>query len=111
MGDLAMPLSYYLDLTLSDDKLTAYLQFMNCDDKFAVTKEQLDELIKSHHIVYGIDEDKLLAIVRDPKSFFLYENRDCNRSTPGTWTGRSNTFIVRFGRSIQASAGNGRRQS
>ncbi|MED4602708.1 FapA family protein [Paenibacillus validus] len=71
MGDLAMPLSYYLDLTLSDDKLTAYLQFMNCDDKFAVTKEQLDELIKSHHIVHGIDEDKLLAIVRDPKSFFF----------------------------------------
>lgn len=70
MGDLAMPLSYYLDITLSEDKLTAYLQFTNCDDKFSITKEQLDELIQSYHIVHGVDEAILNEIVKDPQSFF-----------------------------------------
>lgn len=71
MADLAMPLSYYMDISLSDDKLFAYLKFANCEDSFRVSKGQLMELIASYHIVYGIDEEKIAAIVDDPKAFFF----------------------------------------
>lgn len=71
MPDTTLPLSYYLDVTLSDDKLQAFLQFVNCEENFSLSREQLDEFLKSYQIVYGIDEAKLDAIVSDPKSFFL----------------------------------------
>ncbi|CAG7623773.1 DUF342 domain-containing protein [Paenibacillus allorhizosphaerae] len=71
MSDLAMPLSYYMDITLSDDKLKAYLEFMNCDPLLQLTREQLDGFLNSYHIVSGIDEEKLEAIAKDPKPFFL----------------------------------------
>ncbi|TVY10632.1 DUF342 domain-containing protein [Paenibacillus cremeus] len=70
MSELTMPISYYLDVSLSDDKQKAFLQFMNCDHSFRVTREQLNELLKSYHIVFGIDEEKLEAICRDPKPFY-----------------------------------------
>ncbi|WP_072329214.1 MULTISPECIES: DUF342 domain-containing protein [unclassified Paenibacillus] len=70
MGEPTMPLSYYLDIQLSDDKLTAFLQFMNCDERFRVTLEQLQELVRSYHIVHGVDEAKLLEIANDPSAFF-----------------------------------------
>lgn len=71
MTDTVMPLSYYLDITLSDDKLQAYIQFTNCEDSFALSREQLDDFLKSRQIVFGIDQAKLSEIVRDPKSFFF----------------------------------------
>lgn len=65
-----MPLSYYLDISLSDDKTSAYLRFTNCEPSFKVTKEQLDEFIESHHIVYGLDEGVLYSIAAEPKAYF-----------------------------------------
>lgn len=65
-----MPLSYYLDISLSDDKTSAYLRFANCEASFKVTKEQLDEFIGSHHIVYGLDEGILYSIAAEPKAYF-----------------------------------------
>ncbi|WP_159884456.1 DUF342 domain-containing protein [Paenibacillus puerhi] len=70
MGEMTMPLSYYLDVNLSDDKLAAFLQFTNCDERFTVTLEQLQELLKSYHIVHGVDEALLIEIVKDPSVFF-----------------------------------------
>ncbi|MEK8130205.1 FapA family protein [Paenibacillus filicis] len=70
MGEMTMPLNYYLDVVLSDDKLTAFLQFTNRDEKFAATLEQLQELIRSYHVVHGVDQAILLEIVKDPSSFF-----------------------------------------
>lgn len=65
-----MPLNYYLDVTLSDDKLCAFLQFINCDEKFKISKEQLEEFLASYHIVHGIDSEKVAAIALDPENFY-----------------------------------------
>ncbi|MDQ1913335.1 FapA family protein [Paenibacillus sp. GD4] len=71
MSEHTMPLTYYMDIVLSEDKLSAYLQFTNVDDNFRISKEQLDEFIKSHHLVHGVDYVKLEAIAKDPKAYFL----------------------------------------
>ncbi|AFH64209.1 DUF342 domain-containing protein [Paenibacillus caseinilyticus] len=71
MNDQTMPLSYYMDITVSDDKLTAYVQFSNADESFSVTNEQFAELLEANHIVYGVDEKQIAEIVKHPQSFFL----------------------------------------
>ncbi|MCZ8520028.1 MULTISPECIES: DUF342 domain-containing protein [Paenibacillus] len=71
MSDQTMPLTYYMDITVSDDKLMAYVQFSNCDEAFSVTKEQFAGLLEASHIVHGIDEGKVAEIVNHPQAFFL----------------------------------------
>lgn len=70
MSDSELPINFYLDISLSDDKLSAYLQFTNCDQSFQISREALEEFLKSHHIVFGIDEEKLTAIAENPAAFF-----------------------------------------
>lgn len=70
MSGQAMPLHYYIDISVSDDKLSAFLRLTNCDETFAVTRQQLDELLLKHHIVFGLKEDTLHEIVREPKLYF-----------------------------------------
>lgn len=70
MSDSALPISFYLDISLSDDKLSAFLELTNCDQSFQVSQEELEEFLKSHHIVFGIDEEKLASIAKEPKAFF-----------------------------------------
>ncbi len=70
MSDSELPISFYLDISLSDDKLSAYLQLTNCDQSFQISREALEEFLKSHHIVFGIDEEKLTAIAENPAAFF-----------------------------------------
>lgn len=71
MSEPAMPLSYYVEISLSDDKLQAYLQFKNSEDDLSFTLAQLEEVLNSYHISHGIDNDMLNAIVREPRAFFL----------------------------------------
>ncbi len=46
-----MPLDFYISISISDDKLTAYLLINNADDDFKVTAGQLEEFVQneSHH--------------------------------------------------------------
>lgn len=70
MSDSTLPISYYLNISLSDDKLFAYLQFTNCEQSFQISREQLEEFLQSKHIVFGIDDEKLTSIAHEPKAFF-----------------------------------------
>lgn len=71
MSEQGMPVDYYVNVTLSNDKLTAYIHFTNCDENFVCTAAQLEELLKSHHIVYGIHYDRLQQIAANTKAFLL----------------------------------------
>ncbi|ULL17313.1 DUF342 domain-containing protein [Paenibacillus sp. H1-7] len=71
MSEPAMPLSYYVEISLSDDKLQAYLQFKNSEDNLSFSAAQLEEVVASYHISHGMDRDVLQAIAREPKAYFL----------------------------------------
>lgn len=67
---LMMPIDQYITITLSDDKLAAYLQFSQADERFQCSMEQLGELVKAHFIQHGVQYDTLAQIAREPRSFF-----------------------------------------
>jgi uncharacterized protein len=66
-----MTLDYYITISTADDKLSAYLLISNVDDSFSVTMGQLEGLLKSHSIIYGIDQGQLALIAADPKPYFF----------------------------------------
>lgn len=66
-----MPLSYYAEITLSDDKLQAYLHFKHIENDLTFTLPQLEEVLSSYHIQHGIDRNMLNAIVREPQAYYL----------------------------------------
>lgn len=65
-----MPLSYYVEIVLSDDKLSAFLQFKNSEDGLTFTLSQLEEVLASYQIVHGVDRSKLEDIVKTPHAYF-----------------------------------------
>lgn len=66
-----MPLDFYISISISDDKLTAYLLINNADDDFQVTAGQLEELVQTNHIVHGLNRPLLAQIAANPKPFYL----------------------------------------
>lgn len=65
-------LSKYISIQISDDKLTAYLQFKQENKQLKFTLEMLEELLKSNGVNYGIHYDKCSEIAREPQRF-LYD--------------------------------------
>jgi uncharacterized protein (DUF342 family) len=64
------PIEKYININISDDKLSAYLQFNLVDEEFSCSIAKLEEFVKSHGIINGVHYDKLSAVVKEPKSFF-----------------------------------------
>lgn len=65
-----MPMDYYLSVLLTDDKLSAFIQFSNTDETFSVTVQELEELLRSHFIRHGVDYEMLSRIARQPQDYF-----------------------------------------
>ncbi|MDF2962592.1 MAG: polymerase [Paenibacillus sp.] len=68
MAEQAIPLSFFMEVALSDDKLNAFLQFKNCDDKLSFGMEQLEEVLQTYHITHGINRAKMAEVVFNPKA-------------------------------------------
>lgn len=71
MNEQGMPLEYYIHVTLSQDKLIAYIHFTNCDESLTCTISQLEDLVKAQGIVLGVDNTTLLRIAANPSQFML----------------------------------------
>jgi uncharacterized protein (DUF342 family) len=71
MDERSMPLDYYITISISDDKLIAYLIISNTDESFTVTVEQLEEFARANYIVHGLDRNQLIQIANDPKPFMF----------------------------------------
>ncbi|MBP1961083.1 DUF342 domain-containing protein [Paenibacillus aceris] len=65
-----MPLDFYISISISDDKLSAYLLITNVDDSFKITAAQLEELAQKNRIVHGLNRQLLAQIAANPKSFY-----------------------------------------
>ncbi|WNR46670.1 FapA family protein [Paenibacillus roseipurpureus] len=66
-----MPLDFYISISVSDDKLSAYMQISNIYDEFKVTAGQLADLVQKNHIQHGLNHVLIAEIAANPKSFYL----------------------------------------
>ncbi|WP_036746152.1 DUF342 domain-containing protein [Paenibacillus sp. UNC451MF] len=82
MSESSIPLSYYAEISLSDDKAQAYLQFKHNEEGINVSLTQLEELLNSYKIVHGIDLDMLSAIARNPKAYFQAKTLVASGTSP-----------------------------
>ncbi|WP_438446919.1 DUF342 domain-containing protein [Gorillibacterium sp. sgz5001074] len=71
MTEQGMPLEYYVNVTLSQDKLVAYLHFTNCDETFTCTVAQLEDIVKNQHIIHGVNHEILAKIASTPVAYML----------------------------------------
>jgi uncharacterized protein (DUF342 family) len=69
MNDQSLPLDFYINVTVSNDKLTAFIHFTNCDEDFKCTRNQLEAVLKANLIVYGIHQDILSNIVNNFRKY------------------------------------------
>jgi hypothetical protein len=74
MSERSMPLDYYISISVSDDKLAAYLQFTHTEEDITLTAAELEQLATSQGIHFGLDRTKLASIAQDPKSNYLVKN-------------------------------------
>lgn len=65
-----IPLDIFIEITVSDDRLFAYLQFVKVPEQIAITMEQLSTLLKTNGVEHGIDFVRLMEIVNNPASFY-----------------------------------------
>jgi Predicted polymerase, most proteins contain PALM domain, HD hydrolase domain and Zn-ribbon domain len=59
-----------IGVTISPDNLTAVLYFHKAADSFRCTAAQLESFLRSRGVVFGIRDDVLESIARDPKAYF-----------------------------------------
>ncbi|MNC15197.1 hypothetical protein D3C75_630030 [compost metagenome] len=64
-------LSQYMNITFSEDKGIAYLQFSKKDENFSCTIEDLESFLHSHNIRYGIQRDIVQRISSNPEEYFF----------------------------------------
>ncbi|TDF98202.1 DUF342 domain-containing protein [Paenibacillus piri] len=94
MAEQAIPLSFFMEIALSDDKLNAFLQFKTNDDKLTFSLEQLEELLKTYYIVHGIDRGKLAEIVKNPKAVFASKTLIATGTPP--INGQDGSILLQF---------------
>ncbi|WP_010269497.1 FapA family protein [Paenibacillus senegalensis] len=58
-----------IEVSISSDKLEAYMDFTRCEETLECSVDQLEALLRSKSVVYGIDFEQLARIAADPRSF------------------------------------------
>ncbi|MFS0727867.1 DUF342 domain-containing protein [Paenibacillus sp. 1P07SE] len=67
-------LESFMAVEVSQDKLSAFLHIHRLDDGFVCTFQELEQWLKSHHIVHGIDVTMIAQIAKSPADF---QGRKC----------------------------------
>jgi hypothetical protein len=60
---------YSIVFSMSADKMSAYLQVIEADDKMKYTVEELRQLLNAHGVVFGICPDVLEELSGNPRAF------------------------------------------
>ncbi|ANE47562.1 polymerase [Paenibacillus swuensis] len=63
------PIEHYVSLILSDDKLKAFIQFVDIDDHFTCSVSEIEELLRRNSVQYGIQQHILAYLASDPKQY------------------------------------------
>ncbi|TFE24403.1 DUF342 domain-containing protein [Cohnella luojiensis] len=70
----SMPLEECLQVTISEDKMQAYLVFKRVEDDLKFNSRQLEQYLSSQGIKYGLQSDTLYLIAQKPQDFFFTQN-------------------------------------
>lgn len=63
-----------LQVTVSDDKLSAYLVFRRVEDNMALTARELEQFLNARGVKYGVQSDTLYLISQKPQDFYFTQN-------------------------------------
>jgi uncharacterized protein (DUF342 family) len=69
-----LPLEEWLQITLSEDKMQAYLVFKRVEGSFKLTVRELETFMASQGVKYGYQNDTLYLISQKPQDFFFTQN-------------------------------------
>ena len=64
-----LPLSHYMNVEIADDRLSAQLQFINDEDEFSCTANDLEQFLNQHGVKFGIHMEKLAAIAKETQKY------------------------------------------
>jgi uncharacterized protein (DUF342 family) len=73
-SDESQPLVESLQVTVSEDKLQAYLVFKRVEGDFKLTTRELEQYLLSQGIKNGLQTDTLYLIAQRPQDFFFTQN-------------------------------------
>lgn len=76
-----VPLSHFMNVEISQDRLTARLQFIHEDTGFHCTANELEEFLHQHGVKYGIHRDVLAHIAKE-KDKYIYNQVTVATGTP-----------------------------
>ncbi|MEB3101137.1 FapA family protein [Ferviditalea candida] len=68
-----LPLEHYVSVNISNDKLHAFLRFVNPDEGLTVSLVELEKILEKNGIKHGVRYDVLAEIAKDPKAFYYSE--------------------------------------
>jgi uncharacterized protein (DUF342 family) len=73
-GNEGLPLTESLQVTISDDKLHAYLIFKRVEGDISLSVRELEQYLLSQGIKYGLQTDTLYLITQRPQDFYFSQN-------------------------------------
>ncbi|RED66054.1 DUF342 domain-containing protein [Cohnella lupini] len=69
-----IPLEESLQVTISDDKMQAFLVFRRVEGELKLTSRELEEYLMSQGVKYGLQKDTLYLISQKPQDFYFTQN-------------------------------------
>ncbi len=64
-----MPLEHYITISISDDKLSAFLLINELQEDIILSIGQLEEQLKAHQIIHGLNLPMIAQVAASPKSY------------------------------------------
>lgn len=94
----AVALEDYVVVTISEDKLYGYIQFAKFEPAFQCTVEQLETLLHSNNVHFGIQTRVLQEIASNPQAFARGETMIAHGKAPEDGEDGSVRLLVRTGK-------------
>jgi hypothetical protein len=66
-----MPLDFYMNVLISDDRMTAKLQILHEDAEFSCTVDELEMFLRQNGVRFGIHMETLAQIARESRKFIF----------------------------------------
>ncbi|RKP55483.1 DUF342 domain-containing protein [Cohnella endophytica] len=70
----SLPLAESLQVTISEDKMQAYLVFKRVEGELKITSRELEQFLLSQGVKYGLQTDTLYLISQRPQDFYFTQN-------------------------------------
>jgi uncharacterized protein (DUF342 family) len=78
----SLPLSESVQVTISEDKMQAYLVFRRVEGELKVTSRELEQFLLAQGVKHGIQSDTLYLISQRPQDFYFSQNIVAIGSSP-----------------------------